>query len=145
MAHPKDGLIRPVFTPEGEEVTRISDLIDAVSVMTSDYTRMRAFSAVDTAKTPYPTALGGYRLRRVYDDDAPTVSALLTDMGVERAIPGRACHCPFHGDTHSSLSIAKDDERAFCKAPGCDLFNDGRGLGSFQLANYIAERSHAGI
>jgi hypothetical protein len=66
----------------------------------------------------------------------PTESAcdILRDLwGVQNAIPGRAVKCPAHDDKHPSLSIARDDERVFCKSPGCILNNNDRGRGTNEL------------
>jgi len=68
------------------------------------------------------------------DHGAPPAShTLQTKYQVERAVPGRSVRCPFHDDASPSLSIAPDDERVWCKAPGCIANRDGRGLGSWEL------------
>lgn len=53
--------------------------------------------------------------------------------GVQNAQPGRAVICPAHDDKRPSLSIARDDQRAWCHSPTCDLHNDGRGRGTHEL------------
>lgn len=53
--------------------------------------------------------------------------------GVANAQPGRAVKCPAHDDKNPSLSIARDDQRAWCHSPGCELNNDGRGRGTHEL------------
>jgi hypothetical protein len=80
-----------------------------------------------------------YRKPKAYDD-APSVVAVLAEIGVN-AIPGRAVRCPFHDDKHPSLSIARDEARAFCKSPECPAHNYGRGLGSNQLAALVRGRA----
>jgi hypothetical protein len=63
-----------------------------------------------------------------------SASDILRDLwGVENARPGRAVRCPAHDDQHPSLSILRDDQRAICKSPSCELSNDGRGRGTYEL------------
>lgn len=59
--------------------------------------------------------------------------AVLRRWGVPNAEPGRTIACPAHEDAHPSLSIAADDERAFCHSPGCVLSGDGHGVDAFDL------------
>jgi hypothetical protein len=66
--------------------------------------------------------------------DRVTVTAVLArDYGLQ-ALPGRTVKCPRHEDRRPSLSIARDDRRAWCHAPACELSGDGRGLDAFELA-----------
>lgn len=63
-----------------------------------------------------------------------TVSAVLAGRwGVVNAAPGRNVRCPAHEDRSPSLSIARDDGRVWCHAPGCLLANDGRGRDAWDL------------
>ncbi len=65
-----------------------------------------------------------------------TVSdALRTRWGVEQATPGRSVRCPAHDDRSPSLSIARDDLRAWCHAPSCQFHGpNGRGVDAWDLA-----------
>lgn len=70
------------------------------------------------------------------------VSAVLArEWGVSNARPGRAVRCPAHDDRNPSLSIAKDDSRAWCHSPGCELHGpSGAGHDAFSLATAARSR-----
>jgi hypothetical protein len=62
------------------------------------------------------------------------VSAVLaTRFGLE-ARPGHSVRCPFHPDHRPSMKIAADDQRAWCYAPTCEAYEDGRGITAWQAA-----------
>jgi hypothetical protein len=61
-------------------------------------------------------------------------AVLIHDWGVERAAPGRTVRCPAHPDRSPSLSIARDDLRAWCHSPGCPLEAAGRGVDPYDAA-----------
>lgn len=58
---------------------------------------------------------------------------LQREFGVENPMPGRTIRCPCHDDCAPSLSIARDDSRVWCHAPGCELSADGRGQDAYGL------------
>jgi hypothetical protein len=69
---------------------------------------------------------------------------LVRDWGVAHAVPGRSVRCPAHDDRSPSLSIARDDSRAWCHAPACDLHGpDGAGHDAYSLATLARTRSVA--
>lgn len=73
-----------------------------------------------------------------YPHGEPPVNENASDIlrelwGVVNAQPGRAVRCPAHEDKRPSLSIARDDQRAWCHSPTCDLNNDGHGRGTREL------------
>lgn len=88
---------------------------------------------------PLPPLSGTPRdLRFPHGDppDSESASDVLRDLwGVPNARPGRAVRCPAHDDRHPSLSIAKDDQRVWCKSGSCILsgLNGEQGLGIYQL------------
>lgn len=85
-----------------------------------------------------------YRRPRARNEDGPTVVEVLTELGINARL-GRAVKCPFHDDRHPSLSIARDEQRVFCKSPTCEAHNAGRGLGSNQLATLVRRTSGAAV
>jgi len=140
MKHPKDGQVRLPMTEGGVRLNSITEVVEATASMTAPYSAVYALSGLDMAEVPYPSGLGPWRLSGRRVEDVPGAVSLLQSIGVE-AVAGRACLCPFHEDSHKSLSVAADDLRVFCKQPSCDLFNDGRGLGSIQLERYMREHN----
>jgi hypothetical protein len=58
---------------------------------------------------------------------------LRTLWGMPEPKVGRANLCPAHDDQRPSLSIARDDQRVWCKNGACILSNDGRGRGTHEL------------
>ena len=75
------------------------------------------------------------------EQESGDVISLLMAAGVPNAAPGRTVRCVLHDDSHASLSIARDSGRVFCKAPECEAYNGGRGLGADQLAKALAGRA----
>jgi hypothetical protein len=69
-----------------------------------------------------------------FEAAVPVSAVLQRDFGVERAGPGRTVRCPVHDDRAASLSIARDDRRAWCHAPACELHRDGHGVSAWDLA-----------
>jgi hypothetical protein len=55
--------------------------------------------------------------------------------GMVEPKPGRANLCPAHDDSRPSLSIARDDQRVWCKNDACILSNHGRGRGTHELVS----------
>lgn len=137
MPHPKAGGHRfPAYDMDGAKVEKVVDLINAIADMTAPYQRVHALSGVDAAEVPYPSDLGDYRRQPRDLSDAPDVVELLARVGV-LAEGKRAVRCPWHDDSHASLSIAPDRERVWCKSPACPVHNGGRGMGSLALRAMI--------
>ena len=69
-----------------------------------------------------------------YPEDTSTASEVLRQFwGVENAVAGRTVKCPSHGDSVPSLTISRDDQRAWCHSPSCVLSNNDRGRGTYEL------------
>jgi len=51
--------------------------------------------------------------------------------------PGKSIVCPFHDDTQPSMTIARDDRRAWCHSPRCDAYEDGRGITAWKAAQLV--------
>lgn len=136
MIHPKTGEKYPVYGFGGARIESSQELIDAVPTMTAPWEKVYALAGGDDAPVAYPSDLGDYRKPTRVVGDMPKITTLLGSMGVEATV-GHTVKCPFHPDGKGSLSIAVDDERAFCKAPSCDLYNGGRGMGSLALQSYL--------
>lgn len=140
MPHPKTGERYPAYDMDGTKVTKVIDLINVVADMTAPYGKVHVLSGVDTAPVPYPTNLGGYRRAPQDLGEHPDVIELLAQVGV-LADGKRAVRCPWHEDSHASLSIAPDKERVWCKAPGCPVYNGGRGMGSLALRAMLEKKA----
>ena len=138
--HPKTGLVYPAYSMENEEVTKVPDLINVVADYTAPHAAVDRLAKEHKAPVRYPHPPMAFMTPRARFSGAPGVSEQLQAMGVQ-ARPGHTTRCPFHGDQHGSLSVSLDDERAWCKAPHCDLYNDGRGMGSYVLSQYISQRA----
>jgi hypothetical protein len=132
--HPKTKRVYPVIAPDGsgETTDRLTAYHWTID-MDTPYEALYALGGMRTPPVTYPTALGRLRLPTA-TPEGPGVVAILASMGVDRATPGRNVRCPFHDDKHASLSISRDDQRVWCKAPSCPAYNGGRGLGSLALA-----------
>ncbi len=61
-----------------------------------------------------------------------SITNILSSYG-HQAVPGRSVRCPAHDDSSPSLSISKDNNRAYCFNQSCALYNDGWGVDSFEL------------
>lgn len=61
-----------------------------------------------------------------------TITDVMGRFG-HQARPGRTNTCPMHDDSTPSLSISKDDGRAYCFNQSCVLWNDGHGVDAFEL------------
>ena len=73
-----------------------------------------------------------------------TASEILQQLwGVANAQPGKVVHCPAHDDQIPSLSISRDDERAWCHSPTCELHNDGHGRGTYELTQMAPRMANA--
>lgn len=61
-----------------------------------------------------------------------TITAVLASYGYN-ATPGRSVRCPSHDDTTPSLSVSRDDGRAYCFNQSCPLWHDGYGVDAYEL------------
>ena len=134
MAHPKTGERHPLCNAKGEPLG--SSVTAALMLVRHTDSEMIAAIA-DKATIPACEAQVAHWMRRPAQE-AGDVVALLVAAGVDRAAPGRSVRCPMHDDRVASLSIARDGERVFCKAPACEANNNERGLGADQLARALA-------
>lgn len=135
MTHPKSKQRYPVFDVDGNRLTKLVDVVRAVSYV--PWTKI--IQLTNDAPVQYPRNLGGYR--RQTGVIGPAAVGLLSLLGVE-AQPGRNVRCPFHDDSHASMKVAPDDQRVWCKAPECVAYNGGRGLGTLALSKMIEKTRH---
>lgn len=143
--HPKTGVRYPAHDPfDDSEVTSIVTLVNLMAdlQMETAYNALYRLAGADPAPVPYPTATGLERAVYAATGDVPLVSSLLQGLGL-RATPGHSVRCPFHDDQKASLSVSQDDERVWCKAPHCDMYNNGIGMGSIDLAKYLDDRKES--
>ena len=131
MPHPKTGLRYPLIGPDDTPLPpRLDQLLLAI-----EWSRADAFAAAADTIRPTPADLrpGDKRpyLGPVEEGSASDVLRRL--WGAENAAPGRSIKCPAHDDHAPSLSILRDDQRVQCKAPACQLHNNGRGRGVWEL------------
>lgn len=134
MRHPKTGKRYPVHA-DGL-ITKVPVLMDLAASSESPAGALRSLAGPAEGDTPYPRYLGPHALSVTHTDAPPSAVALLALMGVD-ATPGRGVRCPFHDDQHASLNVAPDDERIWCHAPTCIAYGEGKGLGTFELANLM--------
>jgi hypothetical protein len=137
MRHPKTGVTYPAYDPDDDaEIADVRTLVIVMADLVTSSDALERLAGPEEGQAPYPrhTALWGRPIG--VRDDAPLVTQLLTGLGLD-AIPGRSVRCPFHDDRHASLQISPDDMRAWCKSPECQLYNDGRGLGSVELERFM--------
>lgn len=92
--------------------------------------------------------LGAFPQDLAYPHGRPEVTMTASEIlqqlwGVRDAQPGKAVRCPAHDDQRPSLSISRDDERAWCHSPTCELNNDGRGRGTYELTQMAPRMAHA--
>ena len=143
--HPKTGVRYPAYDPfDDREVTSIVSLVNLMAdiQMETAYNALYGLAGADPEPVPYPTRTGLERSVYAATGDVPQATALLATLGVG-ATPGHSVRCPFHDDRKASLSVASDDERVFCKAPACDMNNNGIGVGSIDLAKYLDDRKES--
>jgi hypothetical protein len=141
--HPKTGVRYPSYDPfDDREVTSIIGLLNLMAdiQMETTYNALRRLAGAEPGPVSYPTGTGWEKPLYAATGDVPQVTALLATMGV-RATPGHSARCPFHDDKKASLSVSTDDQRCWCKSPECPMFNDGRGMGSIALSEYLRKES----
>jgi hypothetical protein len=133
MPNPKSGLRYPVLDEHDKPLPR--DLGEMAAAIDLAPAWAVASMAASFKIQPKDLPSSYFPPRTIRQDDDESASEILRTLwGMPEPKPGRANHCPAHGaDRHPSLSIAKDDKRAFCKTPGCVLDNDGRGRGTNEL------------
>jgi hypothetical protein len=133
MPNPKTGLRYPMLDADDRPLPRALDaMMLAIDPVPAWIVESLAMSFhIDPKNMPRSY----FPPRPLHPDDDESASEILRTLwGMPEPKPGRANHCPAHGaDKHPSLSIAADDRRVFCKAPGCILDNDGRGRGTHEL------------
>jgi hypothetical protein len=141
MPHQKTGKRYVLVSGDGEKLSgKLVEMMAAVELSPAQVILdLSARSPVPNLGTP-PLSL-----RQPWGAPAQIESAcqiLISVWGTDpsKTIPGRAICCPAHDDHNPSLSIARDDERVFCKSGACDLYNDGRGRGTHELRAIAAER-----
>ena len=61
-----------------------------------------------------------------------TITDVLNSFGYH-AVQGRSVKCPAHDDSSPSLSISKDNGRAYCHNQSCALWHDGYGVDAYEL------------
>lgn len=67
-----------------------------------------------------------------------TITSILSQYGVN-AVPGRTVRCPMHDDSSPSLSVSRDDGRAYCFNQACILWHDGHGVDQFELNKILSK------
>ena len=144
MKHPKNGQRYPAYSHiDDTTIDRVGPLIkemEAIQVV-SFFPSFVDLADLAPKKMPYPAPRGPRRRKpKARPGDNPTVTQLLSDLGAHFD-PGRSVRCPFHDDRHASLQIAKDDERIWCKNGECEAYNEGRGIGSIELARLLKDQT----
>ena len=150
MPHPRTGHRFPLCDAFGQSLGRsLGEMLLAV-----DWAPSAAVIAAAEAWQPpeQPLAAAG-QPRPHYQGEGPIerfnrevgVSAVLArDWGAVNAQPGRSIRCPAHDDRNPSLSVARDDSRAWCHSPACDLHGpDGAGHDAYSLWSLAQERQRA--
>jgi hypothetical protein len=131
MPNHKTGRRYPMLGPDDKPLSpRIDEMLLAI-----DFSPAWVFAAM--ADTIRPTLKDMTRGDR-HAYTGPAVEGSASDIlrrlwGVQDARPNHTVKCPAHVDKVPSLSILADDQRVCCKAPSCDLYNDGRGRGTYEL------------
>ncbi len=136
MVHPKSGVRYPVVLGEDRVTYDPEEVL--LNFDTTNWAVVAKFcQELPVGPVEYPRGLGTYRQRTNIEPGSVTTS--LGHIGAF-VTPGHSTRCPFHDDQHASLSIAADDQRVWCKAPECDAYNGGRGLGSLGVEKLIQSR-----
>jgi hypothetical protein len=146
MAHPATGARYPIIdpasgTPLGRTLGAMLAAIQPTPVARVEALAQRIpLPATQSARTrPGPKIVGSSAI--AHFNHTRGISAVLVHFwGVERAAPGRTVRCPAHPDRTASLSIARDDLRAWCHSPGCLFEAGGRGVDPYDVAQ-LAGRS----
>lgn len=132
MPHHRTGKRYGLVSTDGEPVpAKLKELVGSI-----DFIDAKVFDEA-SQRAPLPPLRGSPLDLRYPHGDPPVSGSACTILmqlwGVVECSPGRAIICPAHDDRRPSLSIAKDDQRVWCKTGGCILSNDGRGRGTWEL------------
>lgn len=140
MPHPQTGEAHPLCDPrDGHPLHR------KIAGMLLELQQAPAERIIAAAERWQPPAIEATVPRRavrlgtspIEAFNAVGVSAVLTrDWGCDpmRTRPGTTVRCPAHPDRVPSLSIARDDSRAWCHSPSCELHGpDGAGHDAYSL------------
>jgi hypothetical protein len=145
MRHPKTGVRYPAYDPfDDREVTRLLDLVNVMADLQAPFPALYALAGPEVGDVPYPHGTGLEMPVRAATGDAPLATDLLATYFGLQARPGQSIRCPFHPDSHASMSIADDDTRVWCKAPECPIYNGDTGAGSIWLARYLGKETPHG-
>lgn len=131
MPHPKTGRRYPLLDAADRPLSpRLDEMLLAIE-------ESPAWVFESMADTIRPTMRDLRRGdRKAYAGPTTEGSAsdiLRTLWGAIDARPNHSIKCPAHEDSHPSLSILADDQRAVCKSPSCQLNNGDRGRGTYEL------------
>lgn len=137
MPHPKTGVRYPMLGSDDQPLPgKLSALLLAM-----DWSPAAAFEDRSMRYVPPASQLpADYLPPKMLREDGPveSVTALLFELFGLHSAPGRSVRCPFHDDRAPSLSISRDDERAWCKSPACWCHNDGNGRGPGEIRRHAA-------
>lgn len=67
-----------------------------------------------------------------------TITDVLAAHG-SQGVPGRSTRCPSHDDSTPSLSISRDNKRAYCFNQSCPLWNDNYGVDPYELNKILSK------
>ena len=136
MTHPLTGVAATLLDPRTQQ-----PLGETVAEVMEGIERAPAAQMADAAERYRPPDLPTPRLSttspvgRIADFNARIgVSQVLQAAGASWARPGRAGRCPFHPDLHPSMSVSRDDRRAWCFSSVCPVNRDGKGMDAWDLA-----------
>lgn len=124
------------YLAAGGDVTALIDAAGSPPILEPSPAEVIDFAAAERRRKDRPASLQ-------HDPQSPIATfnarvmvcdVLRRDFGIE-ARPGRAIRCPWHEDRSPSLSILRDDRRAFCHAPTCWAHNGGQGRDAWDLAH----------
>lgn len=140
MPHQTTGKRHRLYSSDGEPISgKLTEMMLAIEEC--------PVAVIDDAaeRAPLPQ-IAGSPLDLRFPFGAPETSDSVCDIlenlwgVVPRPRPGSAVICPAHDDHKPSLSIPRDDQRAFCKNGGCILNNNGRGRGTDELVRLAPRR-----
>lgn len=142
MPHPATGQRYRITTPDGEVLgPSLGAILLGMDPVSAD---VLADAAVRYRPMIRPSDVPAY-LRQPKgprdDDDASASEIMRTLWGALDAKPGKVIRCPAkeyhsHGDAKPGCRVFPDDKRVMCHKTGCVLNNDGKGLGTWQLAHF---------
>lgn len=80
-----------------------------------------------------------------FNRSVPVSLVLSRDYGMT-VTAGRNVRCPFHDDRNPSLSVSRDDRRAWCHSPTCWAYGERaeQGRDAWDLAHHATETGVAG-